>query len=132
MDLCSAKSFDAKYAAQDFASKLPLAAWRGLFMLAKPSKFIRATSQHLPGPALVPAFFLLPYRVCLTPVDQFTMFASGSNAKAFTSAALATLVDTWYGPITIRMEAGALVISCLSARGLQLRIPRSAAEPEKK
>src|ERR1700732_2589518 len=28
-----------------------------------------------------------------TPVDEFTMFAIGSNTKAFTTAALATLVD---------------------------------------
>src|SRR3954451_2499374 len=28
-----------------------------------------------------------------TPVDDFTMFAIGSNTKAFTTAALATLVD---------------------------------------
>src|SRR5580765_8789809 len=28
-----------------------------------------------------------------TPVDEFTMFAIGSNTKAFTTAALATLID---------------------------------------
>ena len=28
-----------------------------------------------------------------TPVDEFTMFGIGSNTKAFTTAALATLVD---------------------------------------
>jgi CubicO group peptidase (beta-lactamase class C family) len=28
-----------------------------------------------------------------TPVDEFTMFAIGSNTKAFTTASLATLVD---------------------------------------
>src|ERR1700685_4702189 len=29
-----------------------------------------------------------------TPVDEYTMFGIGSNTKAFTTAALATLVDT--------------------------------------
>jgi CubicO group peptidase (beta-lactamase class C family) len=42
-----------------------------------------------------------------TPVDQFTMFAIGSNTKAFTSAALATLVDagklSWDDPVYQRL-----------------------------
>ncbi len=42
-----------------------------------------------------------------TPVDQFTMFAIGSNTKAFTTAALATLVDegklSWDDPVYQRL-----------------------------
>jgi CubicO group peptidase (beta-lactamase class C family) len=42
-----------------------------------------------------------------TPVDEFTMFAIGSNTKAFTTAALATLVDehklTWDDPVYQRL-----------------------------
>jgi CubicO group peptidase (beta-lactamase class C family) len=42
-----------------------------------------------------------------TPVDQFTMFAIGSNTKAFTTAALATLVDAgklaWDDPVYQRL-----------------------------
>lgn len=42
-----------------------------------------------------------------TPVDEFTMFAIGSNTKAFTTAALATLVDagklSWDDPVYQRL-----------------------------
>ena len=42
-----------------------------------------------------------------TPVDEFTMFAIGSNTKAFTTAALATLVDegklAWDDPVYQRL-----------------------------
>jgi len=42
-----------------------------------------------------------------TPVDEFTMFAIGSNTKAFTTAALATLVDAgklaWDDPVYERL-----------------------------
>ena len=42
-----------------------------------------------------------------TPVDEFTMFAIGSNTKAFTTAALATLVDegklSWDDPVYHRL-----------------------------
>src|SRR5580658_6104665 len=42
-----------------------------------------------------------------TPVDENTMFAIGSNTKAFTTAALATLVDegklAWDDPVYQRM-----------------------------
>lgn len=42
-----------------------------------------------------------------TPVDEFTTFAIGSNTKAFTTAALATLVDAgklaWDDPVYQRM-----------------------------
>ena len=42
-----------------------------------------------------------------TPVDEFTQFAIGSNTKAFTTAALATLVDqgklSWDDPVYQRM-----------------------------
>lgn len=42
-----------------------------------------------------------------TPVDEFTMFAIGSNTKAFTTAALATLVDagklSWDDPVYERL-----------------------------
>ena len=42
-----------------------------------------------------------------TPVDEFTMFGIGSNTKAFTTAALATLVDegklSWDDPVYQRM-----------------------------
>ena len=42
-----------------------------------------------------------------TPVDEFTMFGIGSNTKAFTSAALATLVDegklSWDDPVYQRL-----------------------------
>jgi CubicO group peptidase (beta-lactamase class C family) len=42
-----------------------------------------------------------------TPVDEFTMFAIGSNTKAFTTAALATLVDegrlSWDDPAYQRL-----------------------------
>ncbi len=42
-----------------------------------------------------------------TPVDQFTLFGIGSNTKAFTTAALATLVDqgklSWDDPVYQRM-----------------------------
>src|SRR5580692_1999801 len=42
-----------------------------------------------------------------TPVDEFTMFAIGSNTKAFTTAALATLVDEgkldWDDPVYQRL-----------------------------
>jgi CubicO group peptidase (beta-lactamase class C family) len=42
-----------------------------------------------------------------TPVDEFTMFAIGSNTKAFTTAALATLVDegklNWDDPVYQRL-----------------------------
>ncbi len=42
-----------------------------------------------------------------TPVDEFTMFGIGSNTKAFTTAALATLVDegklTWDDPVYQRL-----------------------------
>ena len=38
-----------------------------------------------------------------TPVDEFTLFGIGSNTKAFTTAALATLVDegklSWDEPV---------------------------------
>ena len=43
------------------------------------------------------------------PVDENTMFGIGSNTKAFTTAALATLVDegriSWDDPVTIRRRA---------------------------
>ena len=42
-----------------------------------------------------------------TPVDEFTMFGIGSNTKAFTTAALATLVDegklSWDDPVYQRL-----------------------------
>ena len=42
-----------------------------------------------------------------TPADEFTMFAIGSNTKAFTTAALATLVDegklSWDDPVYQRL-----------------------------
>jgi len=42
-----------------------------------------------------------------TPVDEFTMFGIGSNTKAFTTAALATLVDegklAWDDPVYQRL-----------------------------
>ena len=42
-----------------------------------------------------------------TPVDEFTMFAIGSNTKAFTTAALATLIDqgklAWDDPVYQRL-----------------------------
>lgn len=42
-----------------------------------------------------------------TPVDEFTMFGIGSNTKAFTAAALATLVDqgklSWDDPVYQRL-----------------------------
>jgi CubicO group peptidase (beta-lactamase class C family) len=42
-----------------------------------------------------------------TPVDEFTMFAIGSNTKAFTTAALATLIDegklSWDDPVYQRL-----------------------------
>src|SRR6202451_30860 len=42
-----------------------------------------------------------------TPVDEYTMFGIGSNTKAFTPAALATLVDTgrlsWDDPVYRRL-----------------------------
>src|SRR5215471_19610387 len=42
-----------------------------------------------------------------TPVDEHTLFAIGSNTKAFTSAALATLVDegkiSWDDPVYERL-----------------------------
>ena len=42
-----------------------------------------------------------------TPVDEYTMFGIGSNTKAFTTAALATLVDTgrlsWDDPVYRRL-----------------------------
>ena len=42
-----------------------------------------------------------------TPIDEFTMFAIGSNTKAFTTAALATLVDesklAWDDPVYQRL-----------------------------
>jgi CubicO group peptidase (beta-lactamase class C family) len=42
-----------------------------------------------------------------TPVDEFSMFAIGSNTKAFTTAALATLMDegklTWDDPVYQRL-----------------------------
>ncbi|MFZ0760501.1 MAG: serine hydrolase [Candidatus Sulfotelmatobacter sp.] len=42
-----------------------------------------------------------------TPVDQYTMFGIGSNTKAFTTAALATLVDagklSWDDPVYQRL-----------------------------
>jgi CubicO group peptidase (beta-lactamase class C family) len=42
-----------------------------------------------------------------TPVDEFTMFGIGSNTKAFTTAALATLVDegklSWNDPVYQRL-----------------------------
>jgi len=42
-----------------------------------------------------------------TPVDEFTLFGIGSNTKAFTTAALATLVDegklTWDDPVYQRL-----------------------------
>jgi len=42
-----------------------------------------------------------------TPVDEFTLFGIGSNTKAFTSAALATLVDegklSWDDPVYQRL-----------------------------
>ncbi len=44
-----------------------------------------------------------------TPVDEFTMFGIGSNTKAFTTAALATLVDegklSWDDPVYQRFPA---------------------------
>jgi CubicO group peptidase (beta-lactamase class C family) len=43
----------------------------------------------------------------LTPVDEFTLFGIGSNTKAFTTAALATLVDqgklSWDDPVYQRL-----------------------------
>jgi CubicO group peptidase (beta-lactamase class C family) len=42
-----------------------------------------------------------------TPVDEYTMFAIGSNTKAFTTAALATLIDqgklSWDDPVYQRL-----------------------------
>ena len=42
-----------------------------------------------------------------TPVDEFTMFGIGSNTKAFTTSALATLVDagklSWDDPVYQRL-----------------------------
>jgi CubicO group peptidase (beta-lactamase class C family) len=42
-----------------------------------------------------------------TPVDEFTLFGIGSNTKAFTTAALATLVDegklSWDDPVYQRL-----------------------------
>jgi CubicO group peptidase (beta-lactamase class C family) len=44
-----------------------------------------------------------------TPVDEFTMFGIGSNTKAFTTAALATLVDegklSWDDPVYQRLPS---------------------------
>ncbi len=44
-----------------------------------------------------------------TPVDEFTTFGIGSNTKAFTTAALATLVDegrlSWDDPVYQRLPA---------------------------
>jgi CubicO group peptidase (beta-lactamase class C family) len=53
-----------------------------------------------------------------TPVDEFTMFGIGSNTKAFTTAALATLVDegklTWDDPVYQRLPGFVMYDSYVS------------------
>ena len=67
-----------------------------------------------------------------TPVDENTLFGIGSNTKAFTAAALATLVDegkiSWDDPVHERLKGFEMYDPYLSRGDAH---PRSSVPPQR-